>query len=253
MVYGMGCKRMLASFNQFIMRPLFQRSGVPTGRSSIAKKAILLSLIAAPVVFLEAPSQAGTKLITSTGFTGQFGSTNWKPLATGGGQNTFTATTLTQTKPGNSGGQASVQQQVTPGFIASFSPKAFWTFIKATVNYDYSWTGPTSVWNFNKIGPYTPTGSLLANAPNTAKVKLNTSNPLTGSVTQTVLANQAFGFNVERAGGPSSATIGTAVISNFKVAAEYEVPGPLPLAGAAAAFAWSRKLRNRLKLSESIG
>jgi hypothetical protein len=244
---------MLASFNQFIMRPLFQRSGVPTGRSSIAKKAILLSLIAAPVVFLEAPSQAGTRLITSTGFTGQFGSANWTKLATGGGQNTFTATTLTQTKPGNSAGQASVQQQVNPALIASFNAPTFWTFTKAIVDYDYSWTESTTVWNFNKIGPYTPTGNLTANAPGTAKFKLNTSSPVTGSVTQNVLANEAFGFNVERAGGAGSANIGTAVISNFKVAAEYEVPGPLPLAGAAAAFAWSRKLRNRLKLSESIG
>lgn len=236
------------------MRPLFQRSGVPTGRSSVVKKALLLSMVAAPVVFLEAPSQAGTRLITSTGFTGQFVSSNWTRLATGGGVNTFTTTTLiTQTKPGNSSGQASAQQQVTPGLIASFNIPSWGTFIKAIVDYDYSWTGASTVWNFNKIGPYTPTGTLPANAPNTAKFKLNTSDPASGSVQMDVLAGEAFGFNVERAGGQNSATTGTAVISNFKVAAEYEVPGPLPLAGAAAAFAWSRKLRNRLKLSDSIG
>jgi hypothetical protein len=69
------------------------------------------------------------------------------------------------------------------------------------------------------------------------------------------LDNEVFGFQLFRNNGVASGTagIGTGVISNFKVAAEYEVPGPLPLAGAAAAFAWSRKLRNRLKLSESIG
>lgn len=235
------------------MRPLFLRSGVPTGRSSIAKKALLLSMIAAPVVFLEAPSQAGTRLITSTGFTGQFASSNWTKLATGGGVNTFTATTLTQTKPGNNSGQASAQQAVTPGLIASFNIPSFGTFVKAIVDYDYSWTGSTTVWNFGRIGPYTAAVPLAANAPNSDKFKLNTSDPISGSVSQNVIAGEAFGFNVERSGGQSSANTGTAVISNFKVSAEYEVPGPLPLAGAVAAFAWSRKLRNRLKLSESIG
>ena len=44
----------------------------------------------------------------------------------------------------------------------------------------------------------------------------------------------------------------TATISNFVFTATYEtVPGPLPLAGAAAAFAWSRRLRRRLKTAQT--
>jgi len=207
-------------------------------------------MIAAPVVFLEAPSQAGTRLITSSGFTGQFDSGKWTSFATGGGSNVFTPTTLTQAKPGNSTGQASAQQTANPGFIASFSIPAWGNFVKAIVTYDYSWNGSTTVFDFNKIGPYAP---LESNSPVTARTKLNTADPVTGSVTQNVLSGESFGFNVFRNGGQTSGTTGTAVISNFKVAAEYEVPGPLPLAGAVAAFAWSRKLRNRLKLSESLG
>lgn len=232
------------------MRPLLQRSGVPTGLSSVVKKALLLSMIAAPVVFLEAPSQAGTRLITSTGFTGQFDSGKWTSLATGSGSNVFTPTTLTQTKPGNSSGQASAQQTANTAFIDSFSIPTWGTFLKAIVTYDYSWNGSTTVLDFNKIGPYAPFAN---NSPATSRTKLNTADPITGSVSQNVLSGESFGFNVVRRGGSSDAATGTAVISNFKVAAEYEVPGPLPLAGAAAAFAWSRKLRNRLKLSESIG
>lgn len=238
------------------MRPLFQRSGVQSGRSSSAKKVIFLSLIAAPVALLQAPSQAGTKLITAENFAGQFASPEWVKLERGGGLNTFSldTTTLTQTKPGDVSGQASAQQLVDAGFIGSFMIPNGKTFIRAIVDYDYSWSGNTTVWNFNKIGPYIPVGGTLpANAPNSAKYKLNTTDPASGSVQQNVLYGEAFGFNVERAGGASSLATGTAVINNFKVSAEYEVPGPLPLAGAVAAFAWSRKLRNRLKLSESLG
>lgn len=238
------------------MRPLFQRSGVQSGRSSFAKKVIFLSLIAAPVVLLQAPSQAGTRLITVDNFSGQFASPEWKQFQSGGGLNTFSldTTTLTQTKGGVTSGMASAQQKVDTGFIDSFMIPNGGTFIRAIVDYDYSWTGSTTVWNFNKIGPYTPPiGTFPASPPNSAKYKLNTTDPAFGSVQQNVLFGEAFGFNVERAGGPTSVGNGTAVISNFKVSAEYEVPGPLPLAGAVAAFAWSRKLRNRLKLSESLG
>jgi len=238
------------------MRPLFQRSGVPTGRSSIAKKAILLSLIAAPVVFLEAPSQAGTKLFTSSGFTGQFAANKWTAAQNGGGTGVFTPNTLTLTKSASSSGQAVRQQIVNAAFKNSFNAPAAYTFIKAIVTYDYSWSiagGANSSFSFSEIGPYP---APLNGTPNAAqRTILNTSAPITGSVTQNVLDNEVFGFQLFRNNGVASGTagIGTGVISNFKVAAEYEVPGPLPLAGAAAAFAWSRKLRNRLKLSESIG
>ena len=237
------------------MRPLFQRSGVPTGRSSTTKKALFLSLIAAPVVFLEAPSQAGTKLFTSSGFTGQFASNKWTATNSGGGTGVFTPTTLTLSKAAASSGQATRQQAVNAAFINSFGAPATFTFLKAIVTYDYTWDvagGANSSFSFSEIGPYTP----IAGAPPvSSRTILNISAPTAGSVTQDVLATEAFGFQVFRNGGVVAGTpgVGTAVISNFKVAAEYEVPGPLPLAGAAAAFAWSRKLRNRLKLSESLG
>jgi hypothetical protein len=210
-------------------------------------------MIAAPVVFLEAPSQAGTKLFTSSGFTGQFASNKWTQLTTGGGTNTFSANSLIQNKAAASSGQASAQQLVNTAFTNSFNAPSTFTFIKAIVTYDWAWTGDTTHFNFNKIGPYT--GPLVSNSPTNSRVDLPTTTPEIGTVTQNVLFNEAFGFNVFRNGGVASGTpgTGTAVISNFKVQAEYEVPGPLPLAGAAAAFAWSRKLRNRLKLSESIG
>lgn len=76
----------------------------------------------------------------------------------------------------------------------------------------------------------------------------------TGTVTnQSVRAGDVFGFTNVRF-FPSGAGIATGTISNFQFIAEYAaVPGPLPIAGAMAGFAWSRKLRRRLKSAQAAG
>lgn len=86
-------------------------------------------------------------------------------------------------------------------------------------------------------------GTTLLGRPNTGNYSLFTNGPvsvtfgasgITGTLSYQAATN--FGF-----GNPNST-------GNITFTA---VPGPLPLAGAALAFGWSRKLRNRIKVSKA--
>lgn len=65
-------------------------------------------------------------------------------------------------------------------------------------------------------------------------------------------SNNIVSFGVGPAG---KLTPGSTFAGNFRTGGQSttEVPGPLPIAGAGAAFAWSRRLRRRLKLAGSSG
>jgi hypothetical protein len=237
------------------MTAISKASGGQAGFTSLAKKALQAALIAAPVVFAAAPSEAGTRLVTVKGFTGQFApvtpSTPWFGNLVDGTA-TFTPSTLTLFKPAANSGQATRQITISSSLTDALKLQPGMTFLQGQVSYDWTTVGSTQVFALNAIGPYTTPSN---NPPVGARTLLNSADPDSGSYSQTIQSGDTFGFQLLRIGGTVTGTPGdaTAVISNFAFTAEYEVPGPLPILGAGAAFAWSRRLRSRLKLSESIG
>ena len=128
------------------------------------------------------------------------------------------------------------------------------------VNTDFTIAAPTAGtvsfdWNFSTAddegAEYDPFGYLL-NGAFTQLTSDSGSSTQSGSASFSVLTGQVFGFrqnSFDSAYGRASTTI-----SNFNgptAAAPASVPGPLPILGVGAAFAYSRRLRRRINLAKS--
>jgi len=110
-------------------------------------------------------------------------------------------------------------------------------------------TGPNALikfdWILETFGETNQTASYLVNLTN---VVLSSNDGDSGSIASLLLASGAsFGFRVITSDNVGNS--GILSITNFSatpVTTPASVPGPLPLAGGLAAFAWSRRLRCRL-------
>jgi len=231
-------------------------SSVLTHSRSLLTKCLQAALIAAPVLLAAAPSEAVSVKTTVNGFTGEFAPANWTRVfgASGtGNTSTVTPTTITLSK------RASNSTPITVSAGIALSDTLFnalrpsgagrllsWT---ATGNYDWSIvTAPNTKFDFTA-------------SSNADSETLNTSSSITdGSFTAgdsyaltpfDPSVGDELTFAVRRIGNSVTGS-GTGVIDNFQFIAEYDVPGPLPVVGAAAAFAWSRRLRNRLKSAKTL-
>jgi hypothetical protein len=200
-----------------------------------------------------APSHAAVITSSVNGFTGLFDQSAWVK-APGNSNNsvtfspsTGTATSLTIVKNNNNIAAANAKRVITTAVIDALRPTRGGSFLgwKATGNYLF--TG-------SNLAKFDFTGE-----SNTDSQKLeNSTNPGTPVTTPTAFFVEGDGvlddeieFKVKRI--TSGAATGVGTISDFKFEAYYEdVPGPLPIVGAAAAFAWSRKLRNRLKPANTL-
>jgi hypothetical protein len=214
-------------------------------------KGIKVALVASPVVLAANPSHAFQQ--TFTGFTDAFQGPSpsaWTNQSTNGGTRNFTTTQLTLTKGANSTGKGGVSYATSVSVFDDYKPAGAGNFTTGTYSFN---------WRYR----FTPGSQGTATQPYQFAfqpfVGTETSSPL-NSATQaantwtdfaayngSVVADQTFGFNINSlfTGGNGIATV---EITDFQFIANYaDVPGPLPLAGAAVAFAWSRKLRNRLK------
>lgn len=142
--------------------------------------------------------------------------------------------------------------------LNSDKPEGAIAFTKGTYSFNWSWTftDPAIGVSF-PFGPVVGVGQVnnlaLYNDP-TKNPLLPSSYETSGTYTGTVKAGDLFGFGLISSNPSTWQTgIATGTITNFQFIAEYsEVPGPLPLAGAAAGFAWSRRLRRRLKTAQSV-
>jgi hypothetical protein len=158
-----------------------------------------------------------------------------------------------------------------------------WRFVSGTFTYDWSWSVPSAAVSQSRNLEQYVLSSLKAPNSNPGSVttftQLNTLIDPSGSSTATsnfvlsaagvagtVDRNDVFGWESAHPIGGRCASNGTGTncipngtspnfsgmsiltVSNFQFVATYEsVPGPLPLAAAASGFAWSRKLRRRIK------
>ncbi len=100
-------------------------------------------------------------------------------------------------------------------------------------------------WSFstNPPGVTTQTASYVVGA--VAYTLASTDTPVGGILTIDLAPHETFGFRVTTS--DNSSDLGILSISEFTSNTSFPVPGPLPLAGAAAAFAWSRRLRHRIR------
>ena len=223
-------------------------------------KCLQAALIAAPVLVAAAPSEAYTVKTVVSGFTGEFAPVNWNRTPTSpnaGNNSTIDATTISLLKNPANTQRVTANIDLTDSLFAALAPYQGVGRVlgwRAKGNYNWSISGAAA--NAKYL--------FGADSNNSSDSPLNTSAPISGgsfSISDTYPdpLNPFDGnnnpdivdFSVARVG--SSATgAGTGVISNFEFVAEYEVPGPLPVVGAAAAFAWSRRLRKRLNSAKTL-
>lgn len=96
-------------------------------------------------------------------------------------------------------------------------------------------------WLFTGDDSGSQTASYLLNGSETILSSTSTGSPAT--ITSLLLApGQTFGFRITTYDNRGAPQLN---ISSFSASAP--VPGPLPMAGGAAAFAWSRRLRQRIR------
>jgi hypothetical protein len=121
-------------------------------------------------------------------------------------------------------------------------------FLGGTLTYDWTWSAPISA-NPGQAADFNFESKVNSAVATEFSPASGTS--ASGSSGATLDSSDTFGFQHSRVGSTASRAA-TGTISNFTFVADYvTVPGPLPLAGAAAAFAWSRRLRQRLKSSQA--
>jgi len=167
-----------------------------------------------------------------------------------------------------------------PTFIASGSDYTKWRFTSGVVKYDWQWIVPSGavaqsralsqygVYQFKNDKSTDPYTFSLLNQYNGGPSATQAADPvnysmIAANVSFNVGTDSTFGFlSKHETGGQCNAAspfgtfcknnanggLSTLKVTNFSFVATYQqVPGPLPVAAAGAGFAWSRKLRRRLK------
>lgn len=207
---------------------------------------------ASAIATSSAPAQAATVTKVFSGFNQAFAPAKWTLDASQGGSASFDAgqTTLTLVRPQTVGTTPTAITVIDDTVLNAFKPNNSGNFLNGFFTYNFAWSsasGANASVRYNFAA--TENGVLQPKmSPTTALVSSS------GSRTSGVLdGSDTFGF-VHTKINPNAGTLGTSatgIISNFQFTATYAlVPGPLPLAGAAAAFAWSRRLRRRVKSAQ---
>jgi hypothetical protein len=208
----------LWSLPNMTFRTILRSSATLNRRRQAALK---LALCAAPVVsaFCFSPAEAsGLTLKTFTGFADVTQPASWTPSGLGSGAIGFrydagsTKQVMNLTAAAGQTMTYSLNTNLFNNFApTSSTPGNYFVFDSAVLKFSSSTTGL----GYN----FTPISSPQALAP-----------------------NQIFKFELE-----SSFATADSIITDLEVEASYrEVPGPLPVAAALGAFAWSRRIRRRL-------
>jgi hypothetical protein len=237
-------------------------SGVLERHKGLLTTALKAAAVAAPVLLSAAPSQAFTSTSkTFNGFTGAFAPAQWT------GTQPTNGTTLTLNRAATVGSTSStwtldaakLQRLIDdrpvnakPVFLGGeFTFSWAWT-PSGTLSADTGATATRNAFRFTVLNLGEVVQSLPISGARTGGVTVsgNSANPA-GVING---EGDSLQFNLTRFTKDLASTTvsSTGTINNFAFTAFYEeVPGPLPLAGAAAAFAWSRRLRRRLNSAES--
>jgi hypothetical protein len=220
-------------------------------------KCLQAALIAGPVLLAAAPSEAITIKATVNGFTGLFEPAAWqRSPSTPGGGNSVTAsnTALTLVKSANNSTTVSTFVTLSETVFDTLRPFGTgrllgwtatgtrdWTRTGSAANTRYNFTGREPITTLNDEGSSNIIDKAFTLGESYVDQPFDPSDP------------SEVRFSIARTAGANvSSASGTGVIENFQFVAEYDVPGPLPVVGAAAAFAWSRRLRKRLNSAKTL-
>lgn len=225
----------------------------------LASKGIQAAIIASPIFFAVAPSQAATLTKTFNGFTTAFDPAEFITTTNGAGTATFTPTTLTLVRQASSGTTPRVEYTVDDVTMNAFRPLGVGAVKFLSGVFSYNWyiasntpnNGGLAAYNFSQTesGQTSIEKAYPATPPQTP---VNIASGTGANIASVLVDTSKFGWFLSKTNSIGQPSNATATISNFVFTATYEtVPGPLPLAGAAAAFAWSRRLRRRLKTAQS--
>jgi hypothetical protein len=225
---------------------------LPASKHLLAK-GFQLALILSPLYFSAAPARAEMLTRTFSGFEGAFAPASWTTTNQGGNAAAFTTTTLSLFKNiqvGTTAPKTSYLLNKTL-FETTYKPLDAGSravkFLGGTLSYDWTWSTASAVGNSSSFYNFQATVDSIART----KYSPNTGTSAAGSDLFSLTPTSNFEFAHTRTGS-TAPRAASGVISNFQFVANYvTVPGPLPLAGAAAAFAWSRRLRNRLNSTQA--
>ena len=158
--------------------------------------------------------------------------------------------------PGTTTG-ATGQYLFNTSVLNTYAPSSGFTFKSGTLSFDWTWTFANGSSGTNY--PFSYSVGTVTTGPIFTYNGGGTDNPANYVTSGTISgvsvssADSQFGFKLNTTLGSPFFGAATATISNLTLNATYtDVPGPLPVAGAAAGFAWSRKLRRRLKTAQSV-
>ena len=219
-------------------------------------KCLQAALIAGPLMLAAAPSEA-TSLTIVNGFTGQFAPSAWAKLPTtpsAGNSAVVTNSTITLTKNAANFTTVSATLSLTDSLFDALRPAGAGRILswEASGLYDWTRTGAAN----NTRYSFTAKDPFQKFNPNSGTANLsNVAFTLGDSYVENPFdPNNPYQINFAIARLLNSNTSGTGVgvIKDFQFVAEYDVPGPLPVVGAAAAFAWSRRLRKRLNYAKTL-
>lgn len=233
----------------------------PSGRHRFRRSfgyVLRAGLLASPLLLSAAPSHAATVTKTFTGFTDVFAPANWQGVQASDGSGSLSATTMqlnaTDSTPSGTY-QFTFNTAANDAKLIAAAPGAGYKFVGGTYSFDWTWSfanGPATKPKLGLIYPLTtfngtdtPVQLWTYNGGDTS---LASSYTTTGSSSALVTSGNTFGFRLASTITGDFFQDSVATITNFKFDAVYtDVPGPLPVAGAAVGFAWSRRLRRRLK------
>jgi hypothetical protein len=222
----------------------------------IALKAAVATLPLSVGVFFAPAEAAITKAFTN--FTDVFAPSNWSPTKEGDGVGSLTETVMTLTA-GDSTPAGSYQYSFNTNLLNSSPPPSPSSlpleFVSGTYSFDWTWSfanGPATKPTLGLIYPFVTFDGVNRSEPlwtfNGVDASSATSYITAGNATASVSQGNPFGFALSSTITGDFFQDSIATITNFQFTATYvEVPGPLPIAGAAAGFAWSRRIRRRLK------
>ena len=188
------------------------------GRQFLLKTALTAAPVAALACF--SPAQAANVNLTFTGFTGAFEKANWDYSGNGTGDITTNPNRMTFS--------------VDAGTASSTGK---YTYQLAKLNNPlYRPANPTPptfyVFHSGKVD----NARLQSSFPDFAVDAVDSANTISFALVNDLTENPGPAFSA-----------GLGRVSNFEYTATYkEVPGPLPVAAAVGAFAWSRTIRRRL-------
>lgn len=231
-------------------------------------KCLQAALIAAPLLLAAAPSEASNGVSVSTtvnGFTGVFAPGIWAKNPTTGTSTTsaaVNATTITLFKSLQNSGSAAATITLNTGVWDALRPSANAGRIlgwKATGLADFTKSGGTNATNTNARYSFTakePNINLVTLAPSSSGDFTDKAFEIGESYLDLPFEDSDqtdLRFQLSRVGNTGvNGASATGIIDDFVFTAEYAVPGPLPVVGAAAAFAWSRRLRKRLNSARTL-